>query len=366
MEGLEQEIAKGLKDVFKGTPVDDRNAAFANLGSEPIIQKVVEPVVSTEPIVTSATTEVVKDEPVVSTEVIVSKSFEELFAEKTGGKFKTWEEVDALLNAPKEEYDDEIKHLAELKKSGVKFDDDFWEIRTKNYEGLDANKDAKKILLESMKWKPEFKGWSQEELEFELKTKYRQAEWSDDDEPTEVEKIMSKRMLRDAENEKKFLIEKKNSLLNVKKPDEAAIALQQEQVRQQQVNWEKQVEEISSKTSKLSVKLDDKESFDFELPESDKIKATQMMKEMGKDVSVFWSLFNNDKGEFDHNKVYELILREMNKDNIVKSAYQKAFSKGAEKEHKTIKNIDFSTSGAKTTPTGDWREKARQQVEANL
>ena len=45
-----------------------------------------------------------------------------------------------MLNTPKEEYDEEIKHLAELKKSGVKFDNDFWELKTKDYEKLKESK----------------------------------------------------------------------------------------------------------------------------------------------------------------------------------------------------------------------------------
>lgn len=364
MTTIQDEIQSGLKDVFKNATIDSTGSEFMNLNSDYVdtaTKEITEEVKNDA--VASSSKEVSGDS--VNTETKTEKNWDEVFFEKTGGKFKTWEEVEGVLNTPKDEYDEEIKHLAELKKSGIKFDNDFWELKTKDYDKLSS---PIEILKESMRWKSEYKGWTNEEIEFELKSKYRQNEWSEDGEDVnEIQSIMSKRMMRDAENEKQWLIEKRNSILSVKQPDEAAIALQQEQVKQAQVNWEKYLEsEIVSKTNKLSVKLDDKETFDFEVSDSDKREAAEIMKKMPNDINVFWSLFKDEKGNFDHKKVYDLILWNKHKDNVVKIAHQTAFSKGAEKEHKTIKNIGFQGSEASKSPKGDWRERARQQIESNL
>lgn len=359
MDGLEQEIQEGLQAAFKGAVVDTEGENFQNIASNFQAPEAAE--VKKEEVVSSEApaTESAKEE------VPVIKSWDEQFTEKTGGKFKNWEEVESLLNTPKEEYDDEIKHLAELKKSGIKFDNDFWELKTKDYEKLS---DPVAILKETMKWKPEYKGWSDEEIDYEIRTKYKQSEWSEEGEqPNELETMMSKRMLRDSQNDKQWLIDKKNTLLTVNKPDEAAIKLRQDQADLYQRNWEKFVEEeVFAKTTKLSVKLDEKESFDYDVSDSDKREAAAIMKQMPKDISVFWNLFKDSKGELNHQKVYDLILWNKNKDNIVKIAHQKAINKGAEKEFKTIKNTSYTPNESKSTQTSDWRAKAVAEMEKHL
>lgn len=378
MPTIEEEIQTGLQEAYKGAQIDDEGANFANLDSnyKAPEEKKVESVAGDEEkkaeIETPAEANKGKEEngaegnkEGAKAAAETPKSWEEQFSEKTKGKFKTWEEVESILNAPKEEYDEEIKALAELKKSGVKFDNDFWELKTKDYDKL---KDPIDILKESMKWKPEYKGWSNDEIEYEIKQKYKQAEWSaEGEEPNELQVMMSKRMFRDSENDKQWLIEKKNALLTTKKPDPQAEQLALDQALQNQKNWEKFVdEEVAAKTSKLSVKLDEKESFDYEVSDSDKKEAANLMKQMPKDISVFWNLFKDGDGKLDHKKVYDMILWNKNKDNIVKIAHKTAVNKGAEGEHKIIKNTSFQANSSTSSQKADWRIAAGEEVLKNL
>lgn len=369
----EQEIQAGLAEAFKGSPINNEGQEFLNIvAPNAVITDKVEVVsekaetVEPEKIVDVEKT-LIRDNDVVDNKepITKTKSFEEEFSERFGGKFKSVEEVLDLLNAPKEELDDEIKHLAQLKKQGVKFDTTFWEVQTKDYEGM---KDPMQILAESMKLKPEFKGWSDEEIKFELKSKYRFSEWSEEgEEPSEVQTIMSKRMVRDSENEKQWLIDKKNSYINFNKPDEKEVLAQQEQARQAQLNWEKFVdEELFNKVNKLSTKIDENESFDFDVSESDRKDAANIMKQMPKDINVFWNQFKDATGQFDQKKVYETILWLKNKDNAIKILHQNAKAKGAEAEIKAIKNISFKANEGSTTDKVDWRIKAQQQIEQQL
>jgi hypothetical protein len=381
---LQQEIQSGLAEAFKNVPVNTDGADFLNITNPDTQTAQVQntettpgntEVESKESSLTSETTTtetpVAETTKPVETEKqpeVAHKSFEELLSERSGGKFKDWNEIEPLLTS-QEELDEEIKHLAELKKQGVKFDKDFWNVQTSDYENMT---DAVDILAEAMRLKPEYKGWSREEIEWEIKNKYQVNKWSvEGEEPNqeqiEIESIMSKRMERDASNDKQWLIDKKKSYINYKKADPQAELQAQENERRAQENWEKFVdEELVAKVPKLSFKIDDNDSFDFEISASDKKDISSTMKSMTKDLNVFWNQFTDDKGNLDQKKVYELLVWNKNREAISKLIHQAAYAKGAEKEIRTIKNAEVTSTQTSATQKSDWREQARAQIEKNL
>jgi hypothetical protein len=289
----------------------------------------------------------------------VVKSWEEEFAERTGGKYKSWDEVEPLL-APKESEfaDDEMRALNALKKQGVKFDKEFWEIQGKDFAGM---KSPDEILLESMRRNKDYKGWTEKQLQLELDDKYRKREWSEEgEEPNEIEELMTARKLRDSENAREELIKLKDSLTIVKQPDPKAAEASQKAIETQRKEWKAIVESVSGKTSKLAVVVDDKtkESFDFDVSDSDRKEATEIMEQLGEDPLALFRQFKNAEGQYDNQAVYDAIVRFIKADDRVKVAYQTAKSKGAESEVKGLKNTNFKTDGHQT------EEKKRGLAEA--
>jgi hypothetical protein len=310
------------------------------------------PPATTEAAVETTTPETTQVETTTTTTEPI-KTFAQQLEEVSGGKFKDWKELEPLLT-PREEYDEEIRHLAELKKQGVKFDKEFWELQTKDYTQMS---DPFEIIKESMRKNPEFDGLSDNVLEHLINDKYKINDWSEEgEEPTEIETIQAELMKRDALRERQKLVEYKNARTLSKKPNEDQLRQQAELDRSAQLNWESFVDnELAGKINKLSVVLDDKSNstFDFEYPQADKLEVANRMKEMTKDINVFWNQFDNGNGEIDQKKVFEVMLFLKNRDAIIKTAHQNAVAAGREAEVKTIKNIDFTPEGGKSTNSGE-------------
>jgi hypothetical protein len=274
------------------------------------------------------------------------KSFEEYLAEKTGGKYSKWEDVEAEIKPKDDPFaDDEIRTLNELKKQGVKFDKDFWELQTKDFNSM---KDPDEILIESMRRNKDYKGWTEKELKLELDEKYRRKEWSDEgDEANEIETLMSKRLLRDAENAKEDLVKLKESLTIVKQPDAKAIEAQQKAAEQAKLGWETLVGDIAKTANSLSMIVDEKskDNFDYTVSDSVRTEAAEIMKELATNPLAVFNQFKNADGSYDNKAIFDMLLWIKSKDNITKAIYQNAKAKGAETEVKGLKNTNFKTDG---------------------
>jgi len=380
MDPIQEEIQSGLKEAFKGSVVDTTGSEFKNIITpqveaapvensltNPVVEKpaVEVPAVETQIVEAPAVEAPVVDAPIIEN-AVSSKSFEDQVAEKTGGKFKTWEEIESVLSAPKEELDEELKHWQDLKNKGVKFDAEFFELQSKDFASMDNPLD---IRMEAMRRHPDYAGLSDKTIEIQLDKKYNLSEWIDKDDTDLTDEDIANReiLMRDAYNDREWLVNFKNERVFAKTPDPKQLEQRAESERLAQENWEKFVdEELVNKTSKLSTKISDKESVDFEVSDADKKYAADMMKSMTKDISVFWKQFEDKDGKMNQKAVYDMILYWKNKDNIVKVAHQNAEAKGKESEVKAIKNISFEANPTPTTSKVDWRAKAQEQVEKNL
>ncbi len=383
---IQQEISEGLSELYKSTPIDNTGAEFMNIvnpenipaetkapeNKQPeIIQESsltdeIKDKTPTEPANTSAP---VSPEPVpeVITKTPIAKSFEEQLAEKTAGKFKSWDEVENLVNAPKTEFaSPEVQRINELVAKGVTLNQEFFELQGADFEKME---DPLEVMKEAFKRKPEYQGLPQNVLDFELNKKYNLREWidKDDSELTEEDNYNRAILLRDAHNDREWLISYKNDRILSKEPDPEQMRIATEQKALEQSNWERFVdEELANKTSKLSTKIDDKESVDFEVSNEDRKYASDMMKAMTKDVSVFWNQFTDKDGKINQKEVFEAILYWKNRNNIAKTTYNNALAKGAEAEVKNIKNISFEPNETAAPLKADWRIKAQQDIEKHL
>jgi len=355
--GLQEQLSAALQ----GTAVSTDDEGMIEASS--LINEVVEPKAETP--VAETPTETPVAETIVADDIKPTKTWEQEFEERNGGKYKSWDEVDKLINAPKEDpfADDEIKTLNELKKQGVKFDNDFWELQTKDFANM---KDPDKILLESMKRNKDYEGWSDKQLLLELDEKYRRKEWSDEgEEPNEIEELMSARLLRDSKKAKEDLINLKESMTVLKPQDPKIFEEQQKQLERQKEEWNKTVEDIAGSTLKLTTIVDDKtkESLEYEVTDTNRKAATEIMKQLGSDPLALFSQFKSADGKYDNKSIYDAVLRFITSNDAVKIAYQNAKAKGAEAEVKGLKNVDFKTDGTSTpTKKGGLAEALKQSI----
>lgn len=149
-----------------------------------------------------------------------SKSFEDYIAEKTGGKHKSWDEIESLINKPSEtqtKYNSEIaekidKYIA----SGGQIDENWFKLQTKDYSKIDNPID---LFREKMKL--ENPDLSEVEIEYELNERYKLDQWEDDDD-SPLQQAMSAKIAREAKQALDYLTEnqKKASIFSESKTEE--------------------------------------------------------------------------------------------------------------------------------------------------
>jgi len=277
-----------------------------------------------------------------------SKSFEEYLAEKTGGKFKKWEEVESVMNAPKDQFvDDEVRHWNELKKKGAKLDRTFFELQSLSLESLKTPKD---ILLQSMKLKEENSGLSDKTLLFQIEKKYGLSNWIEKEE-TELtdEDIANMELLgRDAKIEYNWLQNYKKERTFVPEVDPAVAQQQADAKAAWQASWDRYVDDnLYGKVTGISVQIDPatNDSFEYKISEVDRKEMGDIMKTLPKDVNAIFRPFLQEDAQgnpsINHEKVYEMLLKYKIFDQAVSKARQDGEALGAKKELKKIKNVGF-------------------------
>ena len=328
----------------------------------------------TEPVTSSLTTEEVKTEPAAAAppvveapkvdptaepakvEPVVQKSFEDYLAEKSGGKYKKWEDVETLVNTPKEEFANEtVKRLNELAKNGVEINEEIIALQTKDFKSMT---NPAQLILEAMKINDEFKGLSNETLRYELGKKYNIEGWGSKEEAdyTDEDKANVERFNRDAERSKTTLLKYQEDRVLIKKPDETTLQMQAQARRDSQAKWEGFVDQLSKDVSTFKTVVNDesKESFEYTISESDRKEVGNIMKLLTTDGNVLFNqfMYKGDDGKpvINHQKVYEMLIKSKNYDAAVKTAYNEGKTKGEAKFVKEdLKNIDFKPGDAPST-----------------
>lgn len=309
----------------------------------------------------AATTEKVEvtETKVESTPPPATKTLEEYIAEKSGGKFKSWDEIESQINAPKVEFaNEEIQKLNELAAKGIKLDEEFFEIQRKDYEN---SEDASFILKDALRYRDNMKGLSETTLNVQLNKKYNYDEWKDKDQEDMTPEDLANEeiMLRDAEEAQGWLINFKKERTLPTQVDPKKIEANQQQARLAQENWEKYVDaELHSKVTNLTTPIEVengevKEKFVYEISESDRKEISNTMKLMTSDINVLFNrfMYKDEQGntQINHRKVFEMLVKEKSYDTAVKNAYKDGKAVGAKNfVEKDLKNIDFKAQEGMT------------------
>jgi hypothetical protein len=301
--------------------------------------------------VVGQTRETVQETEITNTDPVEPKTFNELIAERTQGKYKNYEEIETALT-PKEVFaNDQLKNINELIKNGATNMDEVLAYYGKDFSSMT---DAESILKTEMKMSGKYEGWSDSELTLLIDDKYKRNEWTEEGEDTNsTEKLQSKLLLRDSAEAKQKLIDKQDQLTIVKEPTQDEQNAWKAEVEKGQNDWNSYVDsELGSKVTKLSTVIDEKsnEVFDYVYSDAERQGASEMMKSLNADMKFFWNQFNNAEGKLDYKKVYEMLLWNGSKDKMLKVAVRNARAEGAEKEVRDSKNITLGTKKNDGTP----------------
>lgn len=355
---------------------DSMKTPAAPVVEEPIVAPIVEKI--EEPIIEKAAETIKAQEPITELAPVVErKSFDEEFSERFDGKFKSADEIKAILNAPKtdEFADDEVRKINDLKKKGIKIDQEFFEIQNLNLTPDSKGEvDTKYVLLETLKRKPETKGYDKEMLEHHIDRKYNVSEWIDKDDAdlTVDDKINRATMMRDAQEGLTFLTELKAERTFVKPVDESIVRKQNEERDASFRMFDSIVDsDVVAKVQNLSTVIDDKtgEKFDYKISEADGKEYGNLMKALARGEKNLFDQFayTDDKGakQINHQKVFEMLIKNKNYDQAVKNAFNDGKAVGAKAEIKELKNVNFTPSETKAV-TSEPKSEAEAQKAAVL
>jgi hypothetical protein len=263
----------------------------------------------------------------------LTTDFNTMLAEKTGGKFKSVEELTALEQS---KFSNEL--VEKINEFSKKFNDPqtaldlFLKNQTTDYSKMEPEEAIKtKIKIDN----PEF---TEKEVDYEFRTKYKQdADIYGED---EVE-IGRTKMERDAKKAQEDLIKMQQELALKGDIDQEAIAKQEEQYKQIKQEWDNKTEQAVSQLEKMEIKISETEKLDWKFTDEDKKDAAEIVKATGADSAAFFKMFENEKGEYDHGKMASAYLKLKKFDAIIGAAVEQAANTARQESIKNLKNTDF-------------------------
>jgi len=327
----------------------------------PVAAKVekIEPVVVTPDPVTPVTKVV---EPVVAavepvTVTPVAKTFEEYLAERSGGKFSKWEDVEVEL-MPKQVFANEkIKHLNDLALKGADVTSrEFLELQSLDFEKMDKVED---VLFEKWKRSDEGKGLSEKTIRYDIDKKYNVSEWANKDaaDLTDDDIANKEKMLRDFNESKSWLTNYKNERILEKQVDPSVAQALAEAQTQQLQNWDKFVDtDLVSKITKLSTPISYKDeadkvvesTIDFPISEKARQEVGEMMKQLPRNSNVFFDQFKKSDGSRDHEAFALMMLKAKSFDEARALSYSAGAEQRALVIEKASKNTTFKPAESQT------------------
>lgn len=302
----------------------------------------------------------------------ISKTFEEMFAEKYGEDFEVVKKEDYSSLKEKAERErledlfseDSLNLLKDVASSGLDWNKikDIAEIQTLDVSSLSPLE----AIAKSLQIK---EGLTQEEINLELREfkKLDKIDLEDLDEDEKDEFYAKKARLGRLEREaKKFLDSQKDSdsyklpsFAKQQQASEEALKSQQEELQSLKNRYESEVSEFLQDKSSLSLDLGEENKFDYNLTEDQKSEVHKVMN----NINNLHTLFITDKG-VDYQKMMNFIAGGLFSTDLVKSSYNSAANKGEENAVKNMNNVTLGSKG-KSGKTSNEGSLLQQLVEFN-
>lgn len=287
------------------------------------------------------------------------KNFNDLLAEKSNGKFKSWEEIEQL-SQPKTEFANDL--VSKLNDFAKKFEDPnmaldlFLKTQTTNFNELPAEEAVKmKIRMDN----PEL---TEKEIDYEFKSLYKLDESEYDEDTVELAKLKLERESKKAKSE---LTQLQQEIAMNGDKDPAQLAEAQKQYEENKNNWYEKSEQAVKSLDKLSFKINDNENFDWQFDDKDKSDALNVTKELYDSSANFFKMFQDDKGNYDQAKIASAYLKLKKFDDIVGAAVERALNTAKDGMLREQKNTSFkpaNNGGAQNTPQSIEEQIAAQWI----
>jgi len=282
---------------------------------------------------------------------VFEKSFEDLLAEKTNGKYKTYEEIESLLSSKETKSSFANEQMAELNDYVAKGGDveEYLRTQTANYDEMDELNLVKSAL------KFNNNDLESDEVDLLFNSQYK----LDEDIYTADEIKLSKIKLRsDAKKAKKELksFQKDSSVpkqhreqVNNKKQSEENVRL-----------WNEKIDKSLTDFKDVNFDINDKgEKFSYKLSE----EAIENVRTSNKNLVSFWDRYVNEDGSENITKLNKDMATLNNLDSIVRSAFAQGLSKGKGDIIDDIKNPSYSPD---TKSSADKPLSIAEQIAAEL
>lgn len=278
-------------------------------------------------------------------------TFDDLLMEKTGSKYKNWEEVESIINKANEPYkfaDERVSKANEWMKNGGSWDD-YVNVVTTDFEKMDSDElIGFKLMLDNP-------GMTPEEAELEMKLTYGLDKWKekaeDYDDGVEPETIQLQRLKFKRESQK-ALNELKNWQSQWRISPESVAQKEAEKsraIQEKQKTWDSETETVVNKLSKFPIKISDTEQYDYIMTDSEKKDVVDTIKELFSNSTALYksAIDQNHKMGVNMDSLVQTILKAKTYDRAVKFIAEQMRAKGAEKVVTDIKNTNFKPNEQK-------------------
>ncbi len=257
-------------------------------------------------------------------------SFESLLDEKSGGKYKTYEELEEALTTESSSVEFANEQIAKLNDYVAKGGNvnEYLRTQTANYDDMSEQDIVKSFMRFN---NPDLDG---SEIELLFSDKYK----LDEDEYTEDEIRLSNIKLKQASNKARAELKKfqsDNSTPEVQRDLEA----EQAKIEENQKVWRGKVDNNMKEFKNVEFDINDKgEKFSFELSD----KAVDNVSNSTKNLPAFWDRYVNKDGSENITKLVKDMAILDNVDSIVRSAYAQGAANGKEDVIEDIKNPSYT------------------------
>lgn len=351
MAGIEDQIAKSLGVNLK-EEAENKNVAEAPQTEEVQTTEetpVEQPKVEEAPQEQSVPTNI--ESPSESESQAPVPSFDELLSEKSGGKYKTYSELEQALSTPKEQgptfANEQLQKLNDYVAQGGDLKN-FLETQLKDYSSMTEME----LVVEKMMYDdPDL---TKDEIELLLQDKFKLNE----DDYTESQIKLSKIQLRKESKAAKDFFEKfqkENEVPKAVKDREAETAAQQQQAQQQQKEWETTLDKELQSLNTLDFTLGDDKSFSYKI--DDKVKTE--IKNSLQYINNFWNRYIKEDKSVD----YQTLLKDMARihagDKLDAFLASQASSRGKEEMSKELDNPTYNPTSQDAKPE---QASVRQQI----
>jgi len=258
------------------------------------------------------------------------KSFEDLLAEKTNGKYKTYEEIESLLSSTETSSSFANEQMAELNDYVSKGGDvqEYLKTQTADYDEMDELSLVKSHLKFSNQ------DLETDEVDLLFNSQYK----LDEDIYTADEIKLSKIKLRSDSKKAKKELQSFQDKSAVPKQHREQVN-KQKQSEETQKLWAEKIDNSLSDFKNVDFDINDKgEKFSYALSE----EAIENVRTSNKNLSDFWNRYVNKDGSENIAKLNKDMATLNNLDSIVRSAFTQGLSKGKGDIIDDIKNPSYT------------------------